>query len=577
MLKRSMAQGNAVQAAITLIVCGALLAAAPAGLAQSGLPQLGDGQEMSVAAERKLGQRIARDIFRDPDYIDDPVVGDYVQRIWQPLMAAATARGDIPPELAERFAWQVLLARDRSVNAFALPGGYLGLHLGLIAIVGNRDELASVLAHELSHVSQRHIARITSLQNQQAPWLLGAMILGALAARKNIDVASAVVTTAQAASIQNQLNFSRDMEREADRIGYQVLEQAQFNVQGFVGMFDKLALANRINDNGSFPYLRTHPLTSERMGDMQARLQLAPSKPAASSEAVALEHALIATRARLLADPSVDHLRSEVAQAQALLRASAAGSGWTGSIPASPTLTSPTLASLSSSTSTAKLRSLLVPAQLYGGALAALKQRDLPLAQRLAEAALTALAARSAGTPGVHDSPAAAANPLPDAPLPAGIAIQTVQLLQAEIALAQNNPARARALVLAHVHKSPVPRPVLLLWAQTSSAADTPAPERQKALDALQLWVAQQPQDAPAWEALAGIYTAQKQPLRAIRALAEARVAVLDYTAALDRYKAGQELAKSGGSSDYIELSIIDARARAVQALQREFASDKAP
>ena len=527
---------------------------------------------MSVAAERKLGQRIARDIFRDPDYIDDPVVGDYVQRIWQPLMAAATARGDIPPELAERFAWQVMLARDRSVNAFALPGGYMGVHLGLIAMVGNRDELASVLAHELSHVSQRHIARITSLQNQQAPWLLGAMILGALAARKNVDVASAVVTTAQAASIQNQLNFSRDMEREADRIGYQVLEQAQFNVQGFVGMFDKLALANRINDNGSFPYLRTHPLTSERIGDMQARLQLAPSKPAATSEAVALEHALIAIRARLLADPSVDHLRSEVAQAQALLRASAAGSASVGSAPASPALTSPM-----PSTSTAKLRSPLVPAQLYGGALAALKQRDLLLAQRLAEAALTVLVARSAGTPGVQDSPAAAANPLPDAPLPTGIAMQTVQLLQAEIALAQNNPARARALVLAYAQKSPVARPVLLLWAQASSAADTPAPERQKALDALQLWVAQQPQDAPAWEALAGIYTAQKQPLRAIRALAEARVAVLDYTAALDRYKAGQELAKSGGSSDYIELSIIDARARAVQALQREFASDKAP
>jgi predicted Zn-dependent protease len=432
---------------------------------------------MSVAAERKLGQRIARDIFRDPDYIDDPVVGDYVQRIWQPLMAAATARGDIPPELAERFAWQVMLARDRSVNAFALPGGYMGVHLGLIAMVGNRDELASVLAHELSHVSQRHIARITSLQNQQAPWLLGAMILGALAARKNVDVASAVVTTAQAASIQNQLNFSRDMEREADRIGYQVLEQAQFNVQGFVGMFDKLALANRINDNGSFPYLRTHPLTSERIGDMQARLQLAPSKPVAASEAVALEHALIATRARLLADPSVDHLRSEVAQAQALLRASVL----TGSAPASPTPASltpaspsstspaPTSPASSTSTSTAKLRSALVPAQLYGGALAALKQRDLPLAQRLAEAALialvarTAIATRSAGTASAQGSPAAVANPKPDALLAAGMAEQTVQLLQAEIALAQNNPAHARALVLAHAQKSPVARPVLLL------------------------------------------------------------------------------------------------------------------
>ncbi|MGA8514898.1 MAG: M48 family metalloprotease, partial [Burkholderiaceae bacterium] len=228
---------------------------------------------MSVAAERQLGQRIAREIYRDPDYIDDPVLLDYVQRIWQPLLQAARARGDITAELSERFAWEVMLARDRSVNAFALPGAYLGVHLGLIAIVGNRDELASVLAHELSHVTQRHIARMTTQQSQLSPWILGAMILGAVAARKNTEVANAVITGSQAAGAQAQLNFSRDMEREADRMGYQVLQDARFNVQGFVGMFDKLAQANRINDNGSFPYLRTHPLTSERIGDMQSRVQ----------------------------------------------------------------------------------------------------------------------------------------------------------------------------------------------------------------------------------------------------------------------------------------------------------------
>ena len=123
--------------------------------AQASLPQLGDGEDMSVVAERKLGNRIAREIYRDPDYLDDPLVSDYVQRIWQPLLKAARQRGEITPEQDARFAWEVMLARDRTVNAFALPGGYLGVHLGLIALVGNRDELASVLAHELSHVTQR--------------------------------------------------------------------------------------------------------------------------------------------------------------------------------------------------------------------------------------------------------------------------------------------------------------------------------------------------------------------------------------------------------------------------------------
>ena len=96
--------------------------------AQGGLPTLGDGSDLTSSEERRLGDRIIRELYRDPDYIDDPVIGEYVQGIWQPLMAAARARGELSPELDERFAWEVLLGRDRTVNAFALPGGYLGLH-----------------------------------------------------------------------------------------------------------------------------------------------------------------------------------------------------------------------------------------------------------------------------------------------------------------------------------------------------------------------------------------------------------------------------------------------------------------
>ena len=147
----------------------------------SALPSLGDNSELAAAEERRIGDRIAASIYRDPDYMDDPVLFDYVQGIWQPLMAAARARGDITAELDERFAWDVFLIRDRSINAFALPGGYLGVHLGLIGVVSNRDELAAVLGHELSHVSQRHISRLISQQARQAPWMIGAMILGLLA------------------------------------------------------------------------------------------------------------------------------------------------------------------------------------------------------------------------------------------------------------------------------------------------------------------------------------------------------------------------------------------------------------
>jgi predicted Zn-dependent protease len=331
------------------ILAGLVLAvgvvAAPA---QAQLPTLGDTSELNASTERKLGERIARELFRDPDYIDDPVLDEYVQEVWKRLLAAARARGELTAELDDRFAWQVLLGKDRSINAFALPGGWLGLHLGLISATATRDELASVLAHELSHVTQRHISRLMTQQNRQAPWIIGAMILGALAASKSPDAANAMVAGGQALAIQNQLNFSRDMEREADRIGYGVMTQAGFEPQGFVSMFDKLQQAARLNDNGNFPYLRTHPMNTERIADMQARQQMMPRTAAGAPDLV---HAMMAGRARVLSNPGVDALRSYLTEADAAL----AGSG----------------------------RARQAGA-LYAAALASAKLRDAPMADRLA-------------------------------------------------------------------------------------------------------------------------------------------------------------------------------------------------
>jgi predicted Zn-dependent protease len=482
------------------------------------LPLLGDGSEMTSSAERRLGDRIARELYRDPDFIDDPVLADYVQSIWQPLLAAARQRGELTPELDERFAWRIVLGRDRSVNAFALPGGYLGVHLGLMAVVSSRSELASVLGHELSHVTQRHIARLMTKNSQQAPWVIGAMILGALAASKNTEAGNALIVGGQALSAQSQLNFSRDMEREADRIGFGVMTQAGFEAQGFVSMFDKLQQASRLNDSGAYPYLRSHPLTTERIADMQSRLPLGAKLDSAIIPTAS--HAMLTVRARVLSNPGIDALRSWQAQAD--------GAALANDPPA------------------------VQAGVLYGAAMAASRMRDAPLARRRLDQLQRVLGTDSEAN-------------------------QQARWLIAEIDLAARDLSTAQWVSLGDKLSSGftqitnLRRPALLLQAEV--AVQTGQDTVLKAVtQQLQIWVAAHPEDALAWQSLASTYTAQTQPLRALRAEAEARAAHLDYVGALDRLKAAQgQLARSTKSNaDHIDASIIDTRRRQIEALLKE-------
>ena len=522
--------GDPVKNTFVLLAVGALglapwlapsgVAAAPPAAAQVGaqLPTLGDGSVMTSSAERRLGDRIAREIYRDPDYIDDPVLAEYVQGIWQPLLAAARARGDLSSELDERYAWEVMLGRDRTVNAFALPGGYLGLHLGLIAVVGSRDELASVLGHELSHVTQRHISRLMSKQSQQTPWLIGAMILGALAASKSADAGNALIVGGQAVAAQGQLNFSRDMEREADRVGFGVMTQAGFDGQGFVTMFDKLQQANRLNDVGAYPYLRSHPLTTERIAEVQSRQALVASPAGALT--LTIEHAMISARARVLSNAGVDALRAMVAEA------------------AGKQLTGP-------------------PARqagvLYGAAAASTQLRDLTTARDCLDR-LRALV--GADLPGAR----------------------LLRLQEAETALVFGDAALAAKVLHNAMPAAPERRPELLLAAQLAAQPGQGALVSATA-QRLQDWVGAHPRDALAWQRLSGLYTLQGRTQSAIRADAETQVAQLDYAAALDRLRAAQELSRQGGgasaAADHIEASIIDTRRRQVELLLREQALER--
>ncbi len=486
--------------------------AATPPLASGSLPGLGDGSDMSIADERRLGDSIARQLYQDPDYLDDPVLVDYLQAIWKPLLAAGRARGDVPPELSERLAWELLINRVKDVNAFALPGGYMGVNLGLIAVTETPEELASVLAHEMSHVSQRHIARMIARQNRDAPWLMGAMILGALAARNNVDVANAAIAGSQALAVQNQLNFSRDMEREADRVGFGVLTDAGFEGQGFVSMFDKLQQASRLNDDGAFPYLRSHPLTTERIADMRARLPLgakaasagpvgplrsAPVTPRLDTGVSKTLHTLMAARSRVLADNAPDRW-------SAWLQAGQAGSASLG--------------------------------DRYAAALSALRLNRHALALKLAQS-------------------------LRDVVPPEGV--QVVDALLIEVLVTAPNGAQdARLPALRDQALAGNSRAQLLMGAVAALAAQTP----QAAAGALQNWVVGHPRDALAWQTLSRVQAASGQRLRSVRSEAEARAAVLDFEGAAARFKAAQSLPAADRQADAMELAIVDVRRREVEA-----------
>ncbi|HEY9067027.1 MAG TPA: M48 family metalloprotease, partial [Burkholderiaceae bacterium] len=301
---------TALACAVSLLVPAAALP--PAAHAQNQLPTLGDpaGEDLGVGTERKIGDEIMREIRADPDYLDDPVLLEYLQSLWQPLLASSRARGNISPELDQRYAWEPFLVRDKTVNAFALPGGYIGVNLGLIAMTSTRDELASVLGHEMSHITQRHIARSIANSKRQSLIGLAAMLAGIIAATRagqnsQGDAAMAAIVGGQAIGVQGQLNFSRDMEREADRVGFAVMTGAGFAPSGMVTMFEKLDTSTRLNDSGGYPYLRSHPLNSERIGEARGRLGTVAPPPPVS----VLEHTLAQARSRVLMDTRFDALR----------------------------------------------------------------------------------------------------------------------------------------------------------------------------------------------------------------------------------------------------------------------------
>lgn len=499
------------------------------------LPSLGepDAIDFAEGTERRIGEYVMRQVRRDGAYFDDPLLLSHVQALWAPLVSAARARGEIVDETDRHFAWETFLIRDKSINAFALPGGFVGVHLGLMAHTLSHDELAAVLAHELAHVTQRHIARSNNAARRQSALGMAAMLLGMVVAARtgSADVAQASIMGSQAAMIQGQLNFSRDMEREADRVGFTILTDAGFAPSGAAGMFERLDKASRLNDSGNFPYLRSHPLTIERIGEARARAEaqeqaLGRAREAAGQTVVvigqtlpgalppAVMHQIMRARARVLMDTTVPALRHWQRAAE-------------GEVTGEDRMTT-----------------------LYSAALASVLLTDHAKAERLMEDLL-----RLRLDPTVRP---------------------IVEMLRAEAAVGARQASRALQILESLDGRQ---RPVRLAradaalrwWQQATDVRDR-AMARQalkQHSDALATWVIDNRGDALAWSHLASGLQALDEPLRSLRAQAESRWALGDLNGALDRFKAGQRLVRSGARVDHIEASVIDSRVRELERERR--------
>ncbi|MQA23114.1 M48 family metallopeptidase [Rugamonas rivuli] len=290
-------------------VAAALLVAMPLAMAQDvlapakipNLPALGDTerQDLSPLMERKLGEEIMRDIRRDHDFLDDGPILEYLNNFGNSLVAARPgARGEA------NFDYYFFAVRDPQLNAFALPGGFIAVHSALLLAAQSESELASVLGHEIGHVVQRHIARSIGQQKQDALIPLAAMILAALASKAGGDAALGVFSAGQGLAIQRQLNFGRDAEREADRIGFQIMGAAGYDTSGMVAFFQRMQVATRNYSDLVPAYLQSHPLTTERIADIQARIREQPYKQRQDS----LDFYLVRSRARVLQDSSSNGL-----------------------------------------------------------------------------------------------------------------------------------------------------------------------------------------------------------------------------------------------------------------------------
>ncbi|NQD38330.1 M48 family metallopeptidase [Permianibacter sp. IMCC34836] len=278
--------------------------------AANDLPDIGSSvsKTLSLTQEQLIGDDYMRQIRQFAPIIDDPEIVEYINDLGFRLVASA-------PDATDRQFYFFVLA-DPELNAFALPGGYIGVHSALILMADNESELAGVMAHETAHVIQRHLARRVERQQQLSLPTLAAIIGGLIMAANNPQAGIAAMTAAQAGATQVMINHTRENEAEADRIGIQILADVSLDPNGMASFFEKMAAQTRYMQMPP-PVLLTHPVSEQRMAD--ARLRAAEMHPHPVSNS--LRFRLMQAKLRDLTQTDLDQREREQVQAEKLAEA----------------------------------------------------------------------------------------------------------------------------------------------------------------------------------------------------------------------------------------------------------------
>ncbi|MBC8024802.1 MAG: M48 family metallopeptidase [Steroidobacteraceae bacterium] len=305
------------------IVVGALCVAtalSPAtAVAQSSngndLPDIGSpaSSTLTLDDEYRIGLQVVRQLRDEGQIIEDPEATEYLQALGSRIVAQASG------DSAQRFSF--FFVREESINAFALPGGFIGVNYGLVLASRNEAQLAGVLAHEIAHVTQRHIARRIRSQGRASIGMMAAILASILvgAATGSSDAALGGISMAQGAAMQQQINFTRSNENEADRVGMGFLAAAGFDPYGMPDFFETMGrrqgLSGNINSRNSLPeILQSHPVTTNRIAESRSRAaQFEDLKP--SPETVS--YAITRERLRVISSSPEDNIRRYYADRRA--------------------------------------------------------------------------------------------------------------------------------------------------------------------------------------------------------------------------------------------------------------------